>query len=253
MVNEPVGKYLPQLARMRVGNAGLRRQPGADRRARSRGDDPGPDAPHLGLQLRPRHDAAAQDLPGRLRGVGACSGPAPSSSTGSPRCRCTSSRARRGNTASASTCSGSRSKRSPASRCASSCDERAVRAARHDATPASSCRQRSVARYAKALPNDPLTREPQTLRDGTKLHKFDCGGGCAVSTALGLPALRADAAERRRARRRAHPRAQDRRVHDRRSHGPRDRRDAAAATIRTSTATASASASRCAAAPASPG
>ena len=39
-------------------------------------------------------------------------------------------------------------------------------------------------RYAKALANDPLTREPQTLRDGTKLHKFDCGGGCGVSTAL---------------------------------------------------------------------
>jgi len=41
-----------------------------------------------------------------------------------------------------------------------------------------------LGRYAKALPNDPLTREPQTLRDGTKLHKFDCGGGCAVSTAM---------------------------------------------------------------------
>jgi CubicO group peptidase (beta-lactamase class C family) len=41
-----------------------------------------------------------------------------------------------------------------------------------------------IARYAKPLANDPLTREPQTLRDGTKLHKFDCGGGCAVSTAL---------------------------------------------------------------------
>ncbi|HJQ62143.1 MAG TPA: serine hydrolase domain-containing protein [Burkholderiales bacterium] len=40
-----------------------------------------------------------------------------------------------------------------------------------------------VSRYAKALPNDPLTREPQSLRDGTKPHKFDCGGGCAVSTA----------------------------------------------------------------------
>jgi CubicO group peptidase (beta-lactamase class C family) len=40
-----------------------------------------------------------------------------------------------------------------------------------------------VGRYAKALPNDPVTREPQTLRDGTKPHKFDCGGGCAVSTA----------------------------------------------------------------------
>jgi CubicO group peptidase (beta-lactamase class C family) len=42
----------------------------------------------------------------------------------------------------------------------------------------------AVARYAKVLPVDPLTREPQAIRDGTKLHKFDCGGGCAVSTAL---------------------------------------------------------------------
>jgi CubicO group peptidase (beta-lactamase class C family) len=41
-----------------------------------------------------------------------------------------------------------------------------------------------VARYARPHANDPLTHEPQTLRDGTKLHKFDCGGGCAVSTAL---------------------------------------------------------------------
>lgn len=40
-----------------------------------------------------------------------------------------------------------------------------------------------VSRYAKALPRDPVTGEPQTLRDGTKPHKFDCGGGCAVSTA----------------------------------------------------------------------
>ncbi|HEX6006359.1 MAG TPA: serine hydrolase domain-containing protein, partial [Burkholderiales bacterium] len=40
-----------------------------------------------------------------------------------------------------------------------------------------------VARYAKALTHDPVTREPQTLRDGTRPHKFDCGGGCAVSTA----------------------------------------------------------------------
>ncbi len=40
-----------------------------------------------------------------------------------------------------------------------------------------------VHRYAKALPIDPVTREPQSLRDGTTPHKFDCGGGCAVSTA----------------------------------------------------------------------
>jgi|SoiMethySBSTD1v2_1073268.scaffolds.fasta_scaffold61941_6 CubicO group peptidase (beta-lactamase class C family) len=42
----------------------------------------------------------------------------------------------------------------------------------------------AIGRYARALANDPLTREPQTLRDGTRLYKFDCGGGCAVSTAV---------------------------------------------------------------------
>jgi CubicO group peptidase (beta-lactamase class C family) len=41
-----------------------------------------------------------------------------------------------------------------------------------------------VPRYAKALATDPVTREPQRLRDGTKLYRFDCGGGCAVSTAM---------------------------------------------------------------------
>jgi len=40
-----------------------------------------------------------------------------------------------------------------------------------------------ASRYAKALSTDPVARGPQTLRDGTKPHKFDCGGGCAVSTA----------------------------------------------------------------------
>ncbi|MDP3715874.1 MAG: serine hydrolase domain-containing protein, partial [Burkholderiales bacterium] len=40
-----------------------------------------------------------------------------------------------------------------------------------------------VPRYAKALSRDPVSGEPQTLRDGTTPHKFDCGGGCAVSTA----------------------------------------------------------------------
>jgi len=45
-------------------------------------------------------------------------------------------------------------------------------------------RPEAFSRYAKALPNDPITREPQAVRDGTKLHKFDCGGGCAVSTTM---------------------------------------------------------------------
>jgi CubicO group peptidase (beta-lactamase class C family) len=38
-------------------------------------------------------------------------------------------------------------------------------------------------RYAKALPDDPLTGQPQSLPDLRKLTHFDCGGGGAVSTA----------------------------------------------------------------------
>jgi CubicO group peptidase (beta-lactamase class C family) len=40
-----------------------------------------------------------------------------------------------------------------------------------------------VNRYAKELPNDPDTGKPQSLLDLTKPTKFECGGGCAVSTA----------------------------------------------------------------------
>jgi len=41
-----------------------------------------------------------------------------------------------------------------------------------------------AARYAKALPNDPDTGAPQKVEpDATKPTKFECGGGCAVSTA----------------------------------------------------------------------
>jgi CubicO group peptidase (beta-lactamase class C family) len=40
-----------------------------------------------------------------------------------------------------------------------------------------------VARYAHALPTDPETGKPQTLPDLSKPLKFECGGGCAVSTA----------------------------------------------------------------------
>jgi CubicO group peptidase (beta-lactamase class C family) len=39
-----------------------------------------------------------------------------------------------------------------------------------------------AARYAKPLPNDPLTGKPQSSVVPTA-RKFDCGGGCAVSTA----------------------------------------------------------------------
>ncbi|MBV8573808.1 MAG: beta-lactamase family protein [Acetobacteraceae bacterium] len=39
-------------------------------------------------------------------------------------------------------------------------------------------------RYAKALPADPETGQPQSVDpDLTRAIKFDCGGGCAVSTA----------------------------------------------------------------------
>lgn len=39
-------------------------------------------------------------------------------------------------------------------------------------------------RYARALPNDPLTGKPQTvLHASGKPLKFECGGGCALSTA----------------------------------------------------------------------
>jgi CubicO group peptidase (beta-lactamase class C family) len=40
-----------------------------------------------------------------------------------------------------------------------------------------------AARYAHALPTDPETGKPQHMSDATKPTKFDCGGGCAVSTA----------------------------------------------------------------------
>jgi CubicO group peptidase (beta-lactamase class C family) len=38
-------------------------------------------------------------------------------------------------------------------------------------------------RYARTLPIDPETGKPQQSIDRTKPSKFDCGGGCAVSTA----------------------------------------------------------------------
>jgi CubicO group peptidase (beta-lactamase class C family) len=40
-----------------------------------------------------------------------------------------------------------------------------------------------VHRFARGLPCDPLTGKPQVMRDSTLPHKFDCGGGCGVSTA----------------------------------------------------------------------
>jgi CubicO group peptidase (beta-lactamase class C family) len=40
-----------------------------------------------------------------------------------------------------------------------------------------------AARYAKALPVDPVTARPQELTSLTQPAKFECGGGCAASTA----------------------------------------------------------------------
>jgi CubicO group peptidase (beta-lactamase class C family) len=38
-------------------------------------------------------------------------------------------------------------------------------------------------RYATPLPVDPITRQPQSVEMGLTAPRFDCGGGCAVSTA----------------------------------------------------------------------
>ncbi|HEY6258740.1 MAG TPA: serine hydrolase domain-containing protein [Xanthobacteraceae bacterium] len=40
-----------------------------------------------------------------------------------------------------------------------------------------------AARYAKALPSDPTTGNPQSMTPLTQKTKFECGGGCAASTA----------------------------------------------------------------------
>src|SRR5258708_38522261 len=40
-----------------------------------------------------------------------------------------------------------------------------------------------AARYARELPNDPTTGLPQSAPSRTEKKKFECGGGCAVSTA----------------------------------------------------------------------
>jgi CubicO group peptidase (beta-lactamase class C family) len=41
------------------------------------------------------------------------------------------------------------------------------------------------ARYARAFPNDPLSNKPQSvLHASGKALKFDCGGGCGVSTVM---------------------------------------------------------------------
>jgi CubicO group peptidase (beta-lactamase class C family) len=41
-----------------------------------------------------------------------------------------------------------------------------------------------VSRIARALPADPVTRQPQSIRDQTRPWKFECGGGCLTSTAV---------------------------------------------------------------------
>ena len=41
-----------------------------------------------------------------------------------------------------------------------------------------------VSRIARALPADPVTGQPQSIRDQTRTWKFECGGGCLTSTAL---------------------------------------------------------------------
>ena len=40
-----------------------------------------------------------------------------------------------------------------------------------------------LSRFAQALPNDPLTGQPQAIKPTTQPAKFECGGGCLSSTA----------------------------------------------------------------------
>jgi CubicO group peptidase (beta-lactamase class C family) len=40
-----------------------------------------------------------------------------------------------------------------------------------------------ASRYARPLPNDPVTRQPQAVPMRLQKPKFECGGGCAASTA----------------------------------------------------------------------
>src|ERR1700704_5005782 len=40
-----------------------------------------------------------------------------------------------------------------------------------------------AARYAAALPTDPISGNPQSMTPLTQKTKFECGGGCAASTA----------------------------------------------------------------------
>jgi CubicO group peptidase (beta-lactamase class C family) len=40
-----------------------------------------------------------------------------------------------------------------------------------------------VSRFAQALPNDPLSGQPQSIKPTTQPAKFECGGGCLSSTA----------------------------------------------------------------------
>ena len=72
-------------------------------------------------------------------------------------------------------------------------------------------------RYAKALPVDPDTGRPQTLRALTEPTKFECGGGCVASTASDYLRFALDAGEQGQLRRPARARPQDGRVHDRRT------------------------------------
>jgi CubicO group peptidase (beta-lactamase class C family) len=41
-----------------------------------------------------------------------------------------------------------------------------------------------ASRIARALPADPVTGQPQSIRDQTHPWKFECGGGCLTSTAV---------------------------------------------------------------------
>ena len=102
-----------------------------------------------------------------------------------------------------------------------------------------------AARYAKALPNDPVTGKPQASQPVlTQKLKFECGGGCAASTASDYLRFAPMLMHGGQARRSAHPRPQDGRVHAVRPARTEGHQPRSAMPIRRAPISASASASR---------
>ena len=108
-----------------------------------------------------------------------------------------------------------------------------------------------AARYARPLPADPDTGKPQARSpELTQPLKFECGGGCAASTASDYLRFALMLMNGGRCRRSAPARPADRRLHAVRPAWARTSRISSATPIRPAPITASVSALRCAPRPA---